>query len=137
MTRNLPAHVVHLLRTTIDSFVKLDLVVALHSSPRTAKSVDELGGALELPRDEIREAAVELRKAGIVDMTARGEVQLLLPTSSDGEAIEDLVRLYKEHRFILVQALGEIAIGRLRHLAVRRFADAFLLSKPPRDDDHG
>jgi len=134
----LPDGVRELLASRIDSFEKLEVVVALHAAPRTTMTMDELCRALKLPRDSIRQAAMELRAVALVDLTSRGEVQLLPPTARDQQAVGELIRLYTEDRIVLVKTLGEIAVERIRGMASRAFADAFVLrKKPPKDGDDG
>ena len=134
----LPGVVRELLVSRIDSFEKLELVVALHAAPRTTMSVEDLCRALKMPRDTVRQAAMDLRAVALIDLTSRGEVQLLPPTSRDQQAIGELFRLYNEDRILLVQALGDIAVQRIRGMASRAFADAFVLrKKPPKDGDDG
>lgn len=122
----------------ISTFEKLELVVALHGSPRATSSIDELSRTLKLPKDAIRQTAIELRAAALVELTSRGEVQLLPPTEHDRAALAELVRLYAEDRMTIVKALGEIAMERLRSMAARAFSEAFILrKKPPKDGSDG
>lgn len=132
----LPEPISELLENRIDSFEKLELIVALHEAPRTTMSVEELCRALKLPRDAIREAAVELRGVSLVVLTSRGDVQLLPPSNREHAAVTELVRIYRDDRLAVVKAMGEIALARIRNLASRAFADAFVIRKK-RDDEDG
>jgi DNA-binding GntR family transcriptional regulator len=114
-----------LLATRVDSFEKLELIVALHAAPRSTLSIDALARQLRLPREVVREAAVALRAATLVELTSDGEVQLLPVTNRDHEAVAELVRVYKEDRIAVVTEMGEIALDRIRNLASRAFSDAF------------
>lgn len=135
---SVPAGVRELLASRIDSFEKLEVVVALHGAPNRTMSVEELCRVLKIPRDAIREATMELRALALIELTSRGEVQLLPPTNRDQQVVTELVKLYDDDRFAIVKALGEIAVERIRGMASRAFADAFVLrKKPPKDRDNG
>jgi hypothetical protein len=136
LTTSISKPVYDLLEHRINSFEKLELVIALASAPGATLSISDLARALTLPRDEIRQIATELRGASLVNVTTRDEVQLLPPTSKEGAAINELVELYREERFSVVKALGEISLARIRNLASRAFSDAFILgTKKKRGDD--
>jgi hypothetical protein len=130
----LPYGVSELLKDRVDSFEKLELVIALHDAKRTTLSVEELSRRLTLTRETIRRLAIELRSASLVALNASGDVQLLPPTSGEDTAVADLVRLYREDRFTLVAAIGEIAVSRLRGMTARAFADAFVIRRKPKKD---
>jgi hypothetical protein len=137
VTTKLPAAVIELLTTRIDSFEKLEILVALHAAPRATMSVDELCQVAKLSREVVRQAALEMRAAALVELTVRGEVQLLPPTSADLRAVSELVALYNDDRFLIAKALGEIAVARIRGMASRVFAEAFVIRKKPKDGDNG
>lgn len=136
MTPDLPRPVHELLSTRIDSFEKLELVATLAQAPRSTQSVDELARALKLTRDEVRQIAMDLRDASLVQLTSNGEVQLLPPTSRDHAAVQDLINLYRDDRFTVVKTMGEISLARIRNLASRAFADAFIIGRTPKKGEH-
>ncbi len=138
MRTKLPASVTELLTTRIDSFEKLELVVALHEAPRTTLSTEALVSALGLSRATVRQTAEELNAGALVDLGSNGEIQLLPPTNRERDAVAELVRIYREDRVTVVTALGEIAVDRIRNMASRVFADAFVIRKKPRGNgDNG
>ena len=125
-----------LLATRIDSFEKLELIIALHGEPRATSTFDQMCERLGVARHLLREAAVSLNADSLVQMTSGGELQLLPPTDRDREAIGELVALYSDDRMAVVKALGEIALDRIRNMASKVFADAFVIRKN-KDDEHG
>jgi DNA-binding GntR family transcriptional regulator len=125
-----------LLATRIDTFEKLELIVALHAGPRATMSLADLAAAMKVSQEVVREAALGLRASALVELT-RDVVQLLPPTSREYAAVEDLVRVYHEDRLTVVKTLGEIAMQRIRNMASRAFADAFVLRKRTKDDGDG
>lgn len=138
MSTTVPPHVTELLTNRVDSFEKLEVIVALHAAPRMTMTVDQLAQQLKLSRDTIRETMMALRGDSLVELTSTGEVQLLPPSNRDHTAVTDLVSLYNEDRLMIVRIMGEIALERIRTMTSRAFADAFIIRKKPRkDDDHG
>jgi hypothetical protein len=132
---SVPRSIRDLLETRIDSFEKLDVIVALQGAPHQTMTVDALVQALGIPRDDIRQAVGQLRRGLLVDLDASGEVRLLPPTEADRESIRELAELYGEDRAPVLRLLGEIALERIRNMAARTFADAFLIGKKKGDGD--
>jgi hypothetical protein len=135
MDAKLPDAVNQLLATRIDSFEKLEVVLALHGAPGWTMSVGELCRVLKLPRDVVRQAAVELRGVALAQLTARGEVRLVPPTSHDQAAIAELVKLYADDRFSIVRALGDLAVERIRTLASNTFGGSLVLRERKKDNE--
>jgi DNA-binding transcriptional ArsR family regulator len=139
VTTKLPSETYDLLAHRINSFEKLEIVVALHRAPHSTMSVDELCRALGLAREVVSQTVIDLRRAALVELTLRGDLRLLPPTNQEYTAVAELARLYHEDRMTLAKALGEIALDRLRSMTSRAFADAFVLRKKlkKRGDDDG
>lgn len=137
MTTALPHGVRELLQSRINSFEKLELVVALHGAPRATMSIEQLANQLKTTRGIVQSAALELRTAALVEVTSAGEVHLIPPSSRDAAALDELVRCYRDDPFAVVKALGEIALERIRNMAAHAFADAFVLRKKPGGSDDG
>jgi hypothetical protein len=134
----LPDGLNELLTNRVDSFEKLEIIIALHAAPRTTMTIEELCRTLNLSREDVREATAELRVASLVTMSSGGEVQLLPPTSRDHAAVAKLVQTYQEDRLGVVKAMGEIAVNRIRGMTARAFADAFIIRrKPVKDGEDG
>lgn len=133
MTYELPDNVRELLASRIDSFEKLELVLALHAAPRSSMSVPDLAGTLKLEPTTVRQAALELRERALVEVSA-DEVQLLPPTTRDADAITALAHHYAQDRLAIVKALGEIGVDRIRTMASRAFVDALAARKKPPEE---
>jgi biotin operon repressor len=115
VTTKLPEGVYDVLADRVDSIDKLEIVVALRDASGHTMSVDRLCRALQLSRETVRQAVIELRATAAVALTSRGEVRLLpLPSGDLADAAIELVRLHMDDRDALVKALDEIAIGRVR-----------------------
>lgn len=138
LSSNISEGVYELMRARVDTFEKLELVVTLHAALHATMSVDDVCRALKLPREAVRQAAVELRAATLVETTVRGELHLLPLTTSDRENVDELVRLYREDPLAIAKALGDISMDRIRNMASRAFANAFVIrKKPPKDGEDG
>jgi hypothetical protein len=138
LSSNISPGVYELMRSRVDTFEKLELVVTLHGALHATMTVDDVCRVLKLPRDVVRQAAVELRSATLVELTVRGELHLLPVNTSDRENIDELVRLYREDPLAIAKALGDISMDRIRNMASRAFANAFVFrKKPPKDGEDG
>jgi hypothetical protein len=126
-----------LVANRVDSFEKLEIIIALHRATRSTMSIADLVGDLKLARDIVLQAVTDLREASLVDVSAGGDVQLLPPTSEDRAAVAELVRLYETDRLAIIKKLSEVALNRIRNMASRAFADAFVLRKKPKDEKDG
>jgi biotin operon repressor len=128
MTTKLPEGVPDMLADRVDSVEKLEMVVALHDAAGRTMSVDRLCRALQLSRETVRQAVVELRAMAVVALTPRGEVRLLpLPSGDLADATIELVRLHMDDRDSLLTALDEIAVGRVRSTAAPPFKEPVVL----------
>ncbi len=138
MPQDLPDSVRELLSRRIDTFEKLEIVSALHAAPQGTLTVDQLATIVKVSRDVVRQAIVELRVASLVEFTSRGAVQLIPLSQGDQTAVKDLVATYALDPLSIAKLLGEISMERIRNIASRAFADAFVLRKKPTGgDDNG
>ncbi len=126
-------HIRQLLRGPLDSFDKLEMVVALWKAPAHTSSARELAARVQLPVDLIERATADLTVARLVEVA--GGLIRLTPTALQSAAVADLVTLYDEDRILIVRVLSEIAMDKIRGMAARAFADAFQVRKKPEDDD--
>jgi DNA-binding transcriptional ArsR family regulator len=124
-----------LLDTHVESFEKLELLMLLRRAPGS-QTAGELALALSLGADEIRETAAALSAAGLVTRAPDGRISLAPQTAEQRAALDELARVYEEDRIVLVKAIAETAMERLRSLAGRAFADAFVIRKKPPGGSH-
>lgn len=138
MISKIPDGVRELLTHRIDSFEKLDIILALCKLDRRSSSIDHLATSLGLTPETVRDAAREMRSVSLIAVSSSGELQLLPPSSRDHAAVEELARIYEDDSFTVIKAMGEIAMGRIRNMAAGIFADAFLIrKKPPKGGNRG
>lgn len=124
-----------LLDTGIDSFEKLEVVVALSRDPARRGSRRELARVLELGRDEMRAVVDDLESAGLITRDGDDGLALAPQSGDEAAALVELVRLYDVDKISLVKAILDRAMERLRNLAGRAFADAFVIRKKREGDD--
>lgn len=120
-----------LLAERVDSFDKLELVIVLHRAPEQRASVRDLAAALDLDRDEVRKIAAELTSAGLTHTNPSTEVRLQPATPEDRAVLDQLAAAYDRDKVEVVKQIAETAMNRLRNLAGRAFADAFVIGKKP------
>lgn len=124
-----------LIDTHIDSFEKLELLMLLMRAPDERRTVGELARALELDADEVSSIVAALSAGGLVERAANGTVSLAPRTPEDRAALDELAQVYDDDKLELVKAIAESAMDRLRNLAGRAFAEAFVIRKKPGGDD--
>jgi hypothetical protein len=134
---SVPNEIRELLETRIDTFEKLDVVVALHAADHQTATADALVRDLGLPRDVLRQVIGDLRRARLIDADSNGEIRLLPPNAADREMVRALVDLYSEDRSDILRVLGEIAMARIRGMAARTFADAFVIGNKKKGNEDG
>ena len=122
----MPDGVRDLLTHRIDSFEKLEIVLALHRTTATAWSIDKLSQSLGLAPEDVRDATRELRSVALVDVSRSGDVQLV---PHDRAVVDALAKAYADDRFTVIKIMGEIAMSRIRSMAAQVFADAFVIRK--------
>ncbi len=126
-----------LLDTHVESFEKLELLMLLRRTPSGHKTVGEIALALDLGSDEVRAIVTALSAGGMIARAADGTISLAPQKAEDGAVLDELARVYEEDKIALVTAIAETAMDRLRNLAGRAFADAFVIRKNRKGGDDG
>lgn len=124
-----------LLDAHVDSFEKLEILMLLRRTSSGSRNVRELAGALELDTGEVRAIVAALSDGGLVARDPDGAVSLSPRTADDQAALDELAWVYDHDKITLVKAIAESAMERLRSLAGRAFAEAFVIRKKPGGDD--
>jgi hypothetical protein len=91
---------------------------------------------LDLGSDEVREIVAALTAAGLVSRVD-GTVSLAPRSAEHRAALDELAQVYDDDKITLVKAIAETAMERLRNLAGRAFAEAFVIRKKPGGNDDG
>lgn len=121
MSDAVPPNVRALLEDRIDSFEKLQLVMALRDASESVMTLDELVGALPYSRDTLREIVAELTGANLVERTPRGAVKLVVSQPEQRAELEQLAELWTRDRVVVARTLSEIAVSRIRNMAEQAF----------------
>lgn len=126
-----------LIDTQVESFEKLELLMLLRRTPSQRLTTGEVALALDLGSDEVRAIVTALSAGGLVARAADGAISLA-PQNAEAQAVMDeLAGVYEEDKIVLVKAIAETAMDRLRNLAGRAFADAFVIRKGKKGGDDG
>jgi hypothetical protein len=126
VTTELAPELYELLDEKLDSFEKLELVVALRSSGREM-TLAELALQLQVGREALRRVAEEVVSSGMIDMT-EDDVLRLRPGRWDS-LIDQAAHVTAHEPSKLMRAFTRIAMARIRGMAARTFADAFRIRK--------
>lgn len=125
-----------LLDNHVESFEKLELLMFLRRAPDGSSTIGELARSLDLGSDEVREIVAALAAGGLVTRVD-GTVTLAPRTPEQRAALDELAQIYDDDKITLVKAIAETAMERLRNLAGRAFAEAFVIRKKPGGNDDG
>lgn len=107
--------------------------MVLWTAAARTQSPRELAARVQLPIDLVERALDDLVRARFVEL-AGGLARLTIPANLVPD-VQALVELYATDRILIVRTLSELALGRVRGMAARAFADAFVLRKKSEDDD--
>lgn len=116
-----------LLETELDSFEKLELLARVRAAAGGLELADPL-----FDTEAMRWTLDELRRAGFVEK--RGQLCVLGPRGTQA-AIVALMSLYDTDRMTVVAELSSLSLERIRSMASRAFANAFVLRKKRGDED--
>lgn len=128
-----PPSLRRLLEAPLDTFEKLEICMVLWTAAARTQSPRELAARVQLPIDLVERALDDLVRARFVEL-AGGLARLTIPANLVPD-VQALVELYATDRILIVRTLSELALGRVRGMAARAFADAFVLRKKSEDDD--
>jgi hypothetical protein len=123
-----------LLETCLDSFEKLELVRVLRAAGG-ALSRSDLEEKCQFGSDTVQETLRSLSAMRVVELD-EGEKRVRLGPSSEAPAFRAVTEVYENDRMVVLSILSTIAMERIRNMASRAFADAFVLRKK-RGDDNG
>lgn len=116
-----------LLETQLDSFDKLEIVRALRAAGQSM-SAEALESACRCPPHAVRDALADLERGTIIEHAdARRLVRL--GASSKHPNFEALMQLYESDPSRVMSVLSSLAMERIRTMAARAFADAFLIRR--------
>jgi hypothetical protein len=133
----LPDGVRRLLLGPIDSYEKLDLILALRQADAAAQRLDSLETRSGAPATVLTRALDELVAAGVVVQRAS---EWMFAPGCDRPAIDLLAEAWSSNRMAVLNVMTQRSIERIRASAASTFADAFTFrrrSEKQRGDDDG
>jgi hypothetical protein len=114
------------LQSKLDSFEKLELVLALRAANKPL-TVAELAVELQVGRDELRRVAKDVVDSGIADLLDGDLVGLR--SGSWGLLLDEAAGIYVKEPARLMRAITRISMAKIRGMGARTFADAFRFRK--------
>jgi predicted transcriptional regulator len=129
----LPDRVRRLLLGPLDSFEKLEIVIALHARGDKPLTLDALESRVGAPASVLTMALDELIAAGIVERRA-GSASVISP-GCDRTALDELAASWSTSRTSVLEVMTARAVERIRASAARAFADAFALRRGHKSND--
>lgn len=132
---NLSAIVRQLIQGPVDSFEKLEVLVALQGAGGTL-TFAQLAAQSRLTPEQVEPATAGLTAAGLLEQVAPDAWRI--PAARRG-AIDEFAAAWTNARASVLRAMTDRALDRIRTSAARAFADAFRLRRRDKDgeDDDG
>jgi DNA-binding MarR family transcriptional regulator len=135
--RSLSPRVLQIL-PAIDSFEKLQAMCLTAGRRDQAWWLLQLAGELRLDADDTETLVEELVVAGLVERSAGDQVRYAPQDADTDAAIAELIAAYRDDTLLVVRAITERAMHKIRDSVASTFADAFVVRRPkPREPSDG
>lgn len=131
----IPAEIASLLEESVLSIEELELLLLLRAGG-DAPTVSRLADTLTIPEIVAEKALTSLERSGFLTSTPVGKqraYKFAPHTPQLAAAVEALVAYYQENRMQVILTISNNAIERMRYGVLRRFSDAFRISKDNKD----
>ncbi|MEO8553935.1 MAG: hypothetical protein ABI678_28370 [Kofleriaceae bacterium] len=133
MSSGLPRNVSATLEHHLDSLEKLEIARMLKRGGVVTR--EALSTELRLDERRVDTALEELARGGWVAESDAVVGVALSQQARDSAGIQATLEAYEDDRIAVINELSALAMGRIRSMAAKTFADAFLLKKKRRGDD--
>jgi hypothetical protein len=120
-----------LLLGAVDSFEKLEVLLAFHGATGAPLSLGEVAARAHLAAEQVDLATAGLAAAGLIERTAPDTWRVRGESAS---VIGELAVAWVTCRPAVLKIMTDRALARIRTAAARRFADAFRLRRRKEDD---
>lgn len=134
--RDLPKGAHRLLLGPVDSFEKLEVLLALHAAAGASQTVDAVVARTGVAAVEVESAARELAAADLVEQRPDGTWGVRVVARQTG-AVDELAAAWATERPAILKVMTQRALERVRASAARAFADAFRLRRDDDGEDDG
>ena len=131
MARELSPETQAFLREHVEEYEHLELLLLLFRDRERAWSAGEAAERLSLSPSVVWEALAQLRSRGLVEEAAGPPPRFRFPAMGQTApaAVLELAAAYEQNRLSIIRQMNANALERLRHSAIRAFADAFRLRR--------
>lgn len=120
--------VTQFLERYLDDFEKLEVAHFLWKR-RAPIPRDELGESIRVPPSLLSDVLKALTASNVVVVDAAEKVRL--GSRASEPSFEALMKEYDDDRFAVLSRVSRIAMDRMRAMAARAFANAFVVRKKP------
>jgi DNA-binding MarR family transcriptional regulator len=131
----MPPEIDALLEKSVLSIEELEVLLLLRAGGQT-RTPSQLADSLNIPEIIAESALASLERSGFLVSSSQGRqlAYVFAPhTSQLAAAVETLVAYYQDNRMQVILTISNNAIERMRHGVLRRFSDAFRISKDKKD----
>lgn len=131
----IPEDVRMLLYALIRTYEQLEAIILMHGAPNREWTQEEVADALKISVESAADALRELASGGIVEMVELPGRLLHYrgPRDDLKLVVGRLAQVYEQGRLQVITQMSKNAIERMNTLAMRAFADAFVIGKKPKD----
>lgn len=130
MKPRIPASPRRVLETVLDTFEKLE--VAAQLAARGPVCLTELADRAQVSVEAANEVAVALVDVGVVEIVNASDTLLQLGSRAQRADFAELMHLYETDRVSVLSELCTLSIERIRGMAARTFAEAFVFKRKHR-----
>ena len=124
-----------LLEEKVDSFEKFELLRRVWLRENEGWTAASLSDGLLVPDDVLATSLSELVRDGLIGREGKSDRYRAAKSSPDAALVTAILSMYTRDPLGLLQILNELALRRLRGLAARKFADAFIVSRKKEPGD--
>lgn len=133
MTTRVSPQLERVLDNLLDSYEKVEIVWNLASTPRL--EVGELQARARIGSEALDAALAQLAEARVVTIdTVDGVTSAALGPRARMPDVEELIRVRTSDPLSVISTLMSLSIRRVRSMAARAFADAFVVRRKKRDE---
>ncbi len=114
-----------ILESHLSTYERLEILLGIRTG---ATTVAEVTSACRLDEQTTRKALAELAQSRLIDYDAGASTVQLAPLARE-TACEAVMALYETDRAAILSVLSTLSVRRVRAMAARVFADAFVFRK--------
>jgi hypothetical protein len=120
-----------LLLGPVDSFEKLEVLLALQGAKGAGLTLPELAARAHLAAEQVELATVGLAEVGLIERAGSDTWRVRGDATA---AVGELAAAWTASRPAVLTTMTNRALARIRTAAARRFAEAFRLRRREKDD---